>query len=178
MEPKITPRQMYPTIYKKLRRIVSSLAKASLNQSYVVQKDYKSSAWSGYTQQLETDQKACKSHFIFVKKLRQWCWESVPISSRKWKTFNLIDSVLLWLDSFPRELNKVCHSNHMQLPTPQSMTTSRTSSHDFQRYCIAAMLAGAFKRTLAFRKAFGLCRPRGKYITWKMFEILSEWWVK
>ena len=30
MEPKITPRQMYPTIYKKLRRIVSSLAKARL----------------------------------------------------------------------------------------------------------------------------------------------------
>ena len=27
MEPKITPRQIYPTIYKKLRRIVSSLAK-------------------------------------------------------------------------------------------------------------------------------------------------------
>ena len=174
MEPKITPRQMYPTIYKKLRRIVSSLAKAGLNQSYVVQKDYKSSTWSGYTQQLETDQKACKSHFIFVKKLRQWCWESVPISSRKWKTFNLIDSVLLWLDSFPREPNKVCHSNHIQLPTPQSMITLRTSSHDFQRYfqrlCSPVLSSG--------RWPFGLCRPRGKYIPWKMFEILSEWWVK
>ena len=30
MEPKITPREIYPTIYKKLRRIVSSLAKARL----------------------------------------------------------------------------------------------------------------------------------------------------
>ena len=28
MEPKITPRQIYPTVYKKLRKIVSSLAKA------------------------------------------------------------------------------------------------------------------------------------------------------
>ena len=33
MEPKITPRQMYPIIFKKLRRIVSSLAKAGLNHS-------------------------------------------------------------------------------------------------------------------------------------------------
>ena len=34
MEPKITPREIYPTIYKKLRRIVSSLAKARLYQSF------------------------------------------------------------------------------------------------------------------------------------------------
>ena len=41
MEPKITPRQIYPTIYKKLRRIVSSLAKAGLDQSFSVKQGFK-----------------------------------------------------------------------------------------------------------------------------------------
>ena len=36
MEPKITPRQIYPTIYKKLRRIVSSLAKAGLDDQGLI----------------------------------------------------------------------------------------------------------------------------------------------
>ena len=30
------------------------------------------------------------------------------------------------------------------------------------------------RRSLSGRWPFGLCRPRGKYIPWKMFEILSE----